>query len=257
MKSLILFSLFVLFLVSVQFAGAQTIDEIIDKYMDARGGKTKLLAIKTIYMEGSREMMGNEVPVKVIKEQGKLSRTEFEMGSSNGFMLVTEKEAWNYFPMRMEAPKKMPDEAIAAMQVDLDIAGPLVDYAAKGHKAELQGKETINDVNCFKIKLTTNAGKDITYWIDASSYMLVQSTAAGSFLGGRRRGPDEKPADAKTPPPGRTLIIYKDYQPVEGILFAHSIETKTEGDTGRPGGGTTFDKIELNKPVDAKLYKPE
>ncbi len=254
MKSLILFSLFVLFLVSMQFANAQTVDEIIDKYVAARGGMDKLLAIKTIYMEGSREMMGNEVSVKVIKEQGKLSRTEFEMGGTNGFMLITDKGAWNYFPMRMDAPQKMPDEALAAMQIDLDIAGPLVNYAAKGYKVTLEGKDTLTEGVCYKLKLVTAAGKEVFYWLDAGSYLLVQSTAAGSFLGGRRRNSDNTQPQQ---PRGRTLVSYKDYKSVDGVLFPHTIETKTEGAENRSGGGTTFDKIEVNTPVDAKLYQPE
>ena len=58
MRSLILFGLFVFFLVAVQFAQAQTVDEIIDKYIKAIGGKDKLLLIATIYKEGSVKMMG-------------------------------------------------------------------------------------------------------------------------------------------------------------------------------------------------------
>lgn len=254
MKTLIIIGLFVLFLVSVQFASAQTVDEVIDKYIAARGGKEKLTAIKTIYMEGSREMMGNEVTVKITKEQGKLSRTDFEMGSTNGFNLITEKGAWNYFPMRMDAPQKAEDSLLAAMQVETDIAGPLVDYTAKGHTAVLEGKENVGDVTCYKIKLTTKAGKSITYWIQADNYLLVQSTPTGGMMGGRRRGNSEGGGQANSV---RTFILYKDYKAVDGVLFAHSIESRTEGGEGRGGGGTTFDKIEVNKPVDEKLYKPE
>ncbi len=251
MKTLIPFGLFILFLIIVQFASGQTVDEVIEKYEAARGGKEKLAAVKSIYMEGSREMMGNEVTVKVTKEQGKLSRTEFEMGGTNGFMLITDKEAWNYMPMRSPAPVKMPDEALAGMQTELDIAGPLVDYVTKGHKAELAGKDSIDGNTCYKIKLTTSAGKEITYWIDASTYLVTQSAAKGGGMfggGGRRKEGTEPPI---------VYTEYKDYKAVDGILFAHNIETKNPSGQGRAGGGTTFDKIELNKPVDARLYKPE
>lgn len=258
MKTLIALGLFIMFLVSVQFASAQTVDEVIDKYMAARGGKEKLNGIKTIYMEGSREMMGNEVLVKITKEQGKLSRTEFEMGSSNGFNLVTEKNAWNYFPMRMQEAQKMEDSLVPAMQTETDIAGPLVDYVAKGHKAELEGKENVDGMPCYKIKLTTKAGKTITYWIQADNYLLVQSTPVGGMMGGRRRNNNTEGGTPNAAAnPGKTYIQYKDYKAVEGVLFAHTIEMKSEGGEGRGGGGTTFDKIEINKPVDEKLYKPE
>jgi hypothetical protein len=136
----------------------------------------------------------------------------------------------------------MPDEAVAGLQTELDIAGPLVDYVAKGHKAELIGKDTIKGAPCYKIKLTTKTGKEINYWIDASTWLLTKSSSKGF---GRRGGDAEQ------------MTFYTDYKAVDGIQFAHTIETKMSGGEGRGGGSTTFDKIELNKPVDPKLYKPE
>lgn len=248
MRNLILFGLLVILLVAVQFASGQTVDEVIEKYEKARGGKDKLAGIKSIYMEGSREMMGGEVTVKITREQGKLSRAEFEMGASNGFVLVTQQAAWNYFPGRMETPQKLPAEAVADLQTDLDIAGPLVEYAAKGHKAELLGKDTVDGITCFRIKLTTISGKEIKYWIDTSTFLLVQSATKGGglFSGGRKKVTDVE-----------TITLFKDYREEEGILFPHVIEIKNPNAEGRSSGGTTFDKFEINKPVDAKLYKPE
>ena len=255
MRNLILFGLLIMFLVAVQFASAQTVDEVIDKYISARGGRDKLASIKTLYMEGSREMMGTEVTVKVTKEQNKLSRTEFEMGGKNGFMLVTDKEGWNYFPMRMQEPKKMPDQVVVLKQTDLDIAGPLVDYPAKEHKAELLGKEMVGTNNCFKIKLTSKAGPVINYWIDTASYLLLQSSSMADRVPGARADNNQQAADSKTP--SEVFIVYKDYKAVDGILFPHTIEITYKNGESRNGGGTTFDKIEINKPLDAKLYKPE
>ena len=248
MKTIILLGLLVLFLVSVQFATGQTVDDIIDKYIAARGGKDKLNSIKSIYMEGSREMMGAEVTVKITKEQDKLSRTEFEMAGATGYFLVTDKEAWTLIPMRSPTPTKVPDEALPAMQTETDITGPLVNYAAKGHKAELTGKDTVNGSLAYKIKLVTKAGKEINYWIDAATYLLTQSSSKGGgmFGGGRRQGGTGEPPEVFT--------LYKDYKEVGGVQFPHTIEMKTANGEGRGGGGTTFDLVEINKPVDPKLY---
>jgi hypothetical protein len=256
MRNLLIFSLLVLLLVAAQYSSAQTVDEIINRYIDSCGGKDKLTSIKSIYMEGSREMMGNEVTVRVTKEQGKLSRTEFEMGSTNGFILITDKDAWTYIPMRSPTPTKLPDNVAASMQTELDIPGPLVDYAAKGNKVELIGKDTLDDHVCYKIKLTTAAGKDILYWIDAQTYLLTQSSQKGNgmFGGGNRNADEDNSGKAHT---NEVITVYKDYSPVDGILIAHTIELKSPNGNGRGAGGTTFDKIELNVPIDAKLYKPE
>ena len=152
--------------------------------------------------------------------------------------------------MRSPIPTKMPDEALAAMQTELDIAGPLVDYVAKGNTTELLGKDTVDGNTCYKIKLTTKAGKEIKYWIDASTYLITQSSAKG---GGRWPGGAGATGATET----EIITTYADYKAVDGIMFAHNIETKSPTGQGRAGGGTTFDKIELNKPVDARLFKPE
>jgi hypothetical protein len=241
MKNLMIIGFLVLALVLVQFAQAQTIEDIVKKHEDARGGKAKLIELKSLYMEGATQMMNNEVTIKVTKEQDKLFRTDFELGAGNGFRLYTDKEGWAMFSMRSTTPNALPAEAVAAAKADLDIAGPLVDYAAKGHKAELLGKEAVNGTDCFKIKLTTNSGVEYQYWINTMTYLMEQSAQKTMGRGGVT---------------GESFTIFSDYKAVEGIQFAHSIEIKMPN--GGQGSGTTiFDKIELNKPVDPKLYKPE
>jgi hypothetical protein len=237
MKYFTLFSIIIFLLFAVQFSQAQTVDEVISKYETARGGKDKLLAVKSIYMEGSRTMMGNDIMIRLTKEQDKLSRTEFDMAGGTGFFLVTDKEGWMLIPMRSPDPAAMPAPQVAAAQTELDIAGPLVDYAAKGHKTELVGKDSANGVACFKIKLTSKAGKEIFYWIDAGTYLLVQSSQ--KVEGGRNGGVVEM------------TTVYSDYKEIDGVKFPQTIEQK-----GGQAGTTIFDKIELNKPVDPKLYKP-
>ncbi len=53
-----------LLLAVVSFSGvrAQTADEIVNKYVDAIGGKEKLQQVKTVYMENTTQVMGNEGP---------------------------------------------------------------------------------------------------------------------------------------------------------------------------------------------------
>ena len=245
---------------------AQTADDIVAKYVAALGGMEKLKTVKTLYMEGSQEMMGNEMTVRITKEQGKLSRREFDMAGATGFFLVTDKEAWNYMPMRAQQPTQMPAEALPGMQSELDIFGPLVNYAEKGNTVELVGKDSANGKSCFKLKMTNASGRDMSYWIDDATYLLVQSTARGGFMGGGRRGGGggggEPGGNAGGPPRQERerrerFMLYNDYKPVDGILFPHNIEMYVPGGEGPVGGGTTFDKIEINKPVKPELYKPE
>jgi hypothetical protein len=246
MKNLIPLGLLVLFLVAAQFSSAQTVDEIITKYENARGGKARLISIQTLYMEGIRQMMGTDHIVKVNKVQNKLSRIDFEMGTQNGFTLVTPTEAWFYIPFRSPNPFPLPADAVAGMQAELDIAGPLVNYVAKGHTVELIGKDTANGGDsCYKIKLTTHAGKVIFFWIDTKSNLLVQSSQTSSSMFG---------ASSKKDPAAPIITLYRDYDAVSGIQFPHTIIIKTTSGENGGGGSTTFDKMQIDGPVDPVLY---
>jgi hypothetical protein len=240
MKNIVLFVVFILALVFVQFANAQSVDEVINQYIIARGGKEKLSSIKSIYFEGTRQMMGNEVQVKVTKVDGKLNRVDFEFGGNAGYTIITPDKGWSYIPMRSDKPEEMPEARLKAAQDQLDIAGPLVNYEAKGFHAELKGKDTISGKEAYKIQLTNAAGKVSTYYLDTKTHLLLQTRQMVET--GRDGG-------------GATEVItdFSDYKEVGGVMFPQTVVT--EG-SGMGAGSMTFDKIEVNMPVDEKLYKP-
>jgi hypothetical protein len=239
MKNIVLLVVFVLGLVFMQFVSAQSVDDVINKYVEARGGKDKLNAIKSLYMEGSRQMMGNEVTVKVTSVQGKLFRTDFELGGTTGYTIVTPTEGWSFIPMQSPKVEPIPADRLKGMHGQLDVLGPLVDYAAKGNKAELQGKETIDGKEAYKIKLTTASGKETTYYIDTKTNLLIQSRQMAPARGSN--------------PPQEIITNYSDYKLFDGIMFPQTIANPGGG---MMGGSTTFDTIVINKAIDESQYKP-
>ena len=241
MKNIVIFVVFILALVFVQFANGQSVDDIIDQYVSARGGKDKLVGMKSLYMEGARTMMGSEVDVKVTKVDGKLNRVDFTMGSNTGYTIITPDKGWTFFPMRSDKPDEIPADRLKNMQDQLDIAGPLVDYANKGYKATLQGKDTANGKEAWKIILTNSAGKESTFFIDTASHLLVQTK---QIMEGNRRNEGA---------PTEVVTDFSDYKDFDGIMFPQTVTTEGSG----MGSGTMiFEKIEINQPVDASLYKP-
>jgi hypothetical protein len=128
----------------------------------------------------------------------------------------------------------------------MDCEGPLVNYSEKGHKAELLGKETIDGKELYKIKLTLKAGIEQNYFIDAATgYISKVSFKAGNAgMGG---GPGFNPDSEIT-------ISFSNYTKTgDGYVFPFT--TTTGGGFG--GGSLNFEKIEVNKPIDEKLYKAE
>ncbi|HVZ95995.1 MAG TPA: outer membrane lipoprotein-sorting protein [Chitinophagaceae bacterium] len=242
MKNLYLFVTFLIaFVLFVKAVNAQSVDDIINQYITARGGKDKLDAVKSLYLEGTRQMMGNEVDVKITRVQGKLSRVDFEVGGNDGYTIVTPDKGWMYIPMRSDEVQEIPAERLQAMQDQLDIAGPLVDYTAKGYKATLLGKDTVKGNDAWKIQLTDSAGKSNTYLIDTKTNLLVQTRVLTSM--GMRNNNQQV----------EVVTDYSDYKDVDGVMFPQTITT--EG-SGMGAGAMMFDTIKINQPVDPALYKP-
>jgi len=238
-----------LLLISVS-TQAQTADEIINKYIDALGGKDKLNSIKTLHMEGVTVMQnGNEVDAKIDKEQEKLSRREVSFGMGSNTSIVTDKEGWFTNPRNGGAFESIPAERLKAQQADLDIRGPLVDYASKGSTVELLGKDKVGDKDAYKIKLTPKTGNEVIYYIDANTYYLLRETrkGGGGFGGGGGGG---RPQGQGQGGDGTLNIDYSNYQKTpDGYVFPFTV-------TFGQGGSMNYEKIEVNKPIDASLYKP-
>jgi len=243
-KNIVLLVIFILGLVYMQLLQAKPVDEIINKYAEARGGKEKLNLINSLYMEGFREMMGNKVNIKVTKVQGKLYRTDFEFGGSKGYTIVTPTEGWAFIPMRSQMVEQITEDRLKTMQTDLDITGPLINYTAKGNKAVLIGKEDIDGKEAYKIKVTVSSGKEIVYLIDTETNLLLQTRQMTINLGnGNEIVESER----------EVVTNFSDYRSVNGIMFPHKINA---GGNGLGSGSITFNKIELNKQVDETQYLP-
>ena len=230
-------------MVSVQ---AQTVDDVINKYIEALGGKEKLNSIKTLYMEGVTVMQnGNEITAKMYREQDKLSRREISSPMGNMVSIVTDKEGWVSNPRNAGAFEAIPAERLKFQQAELDIRSGLIDYASKGSTVELLGKEQVGDAEAYKIKLTPKTGNEVIYFIDAKTWHLVRETrkGGGGMMGGGRGG-QQGNAD-------QTINIdYSNYQKTDdGFVFPYTVRFGQ-------GGSMNYEKIEVNKPIDQKLYKP-
>src|SRR5215831_16132468 len=103
---------------------AQTADDVINKYIDALGGKDKLNSIKTVYMEGVTVMQnGNEIDAKIYREQDKLSRRDISFGMGNMVSIVTDKDGWASNPRNGGSFEAIPADRLKTLQGELDIRG--------------------------------------------------------------------------------------------------------------------------------------
>jgi hypothetical protein len=218
-------------------AYSQTVDEIISKHLDAVGGKEKLSGISSVHMEGTVEVMGNSGTTSLTLLNGKASRTQTELGGQQVVNVFTDKGGWqiNQFA-GISDPQAMSDEQYKAGQDQIYVE-PFLNYAARGGKAELQGQEKLGDINTYKIKYTNKDSAVTTYYIDPSTFHVIQMSTVGNNMG--------QAVEIKS--------TYSDYQKTDyGLVVPHSIEIDFGGQFTI---SSKMQKVEVNQPVDTSIFE--
>jgi hypothetical protein len=214
-------------------AFSQTADEIIDKNVSATGGKEAWNKINSIREEAVLNANGTEIKMTLIVVRDKGARQNISVAGMNGYVITTPTNGWGYLPWAGHMkPEAFTAEDVKEGQDDLDIAGPLVDYKAKGHTAEYIGMDEFEGTDCYKVKLTEKSGKVVTYFIDPSNYFIIHSETISKANG--------KETTAKTD--------YSNYQKLpEGIWLPMTLISFSQ---------LKFKKIEINPAVDEKIFVP-
>jgi outer membrane lipoprotein-sorting protein len=216
-------------------AKAQTADEIIRKHIEAMGGTEKWNKITSMKLSGSMSMQGTEINMTQTVVNDKGMRMDISVMGMNGYTIVTPKEGWAFLPFQpgMDKVMPLPPDQLKASQEKLDIKnGLLVDKVAIT-KAEYIGKDTVNTISCYKVKVTDKDGKEQTDFFDASNYYLVRTEL-------KMKVQDEDQEMA---------FNFSNFQKQpEGVVYPMTI--------GTPQGDFVFKTIELNKPISDDVFKP-
>ena len=223
--------------VSAPAVSAQTVDEIISKNIQARGGLEKLKTVRTMrttvkFSEGSFRAefrQENKRPGKV--------REEFIIQGMAQIQAYDGKTGWQISPFSgRKDPDLMSQDDMKSLVVDSDIDGPLVDYKEKGHKAELVGHDSMEGTDCYKIKLSMKNGDVRYYYLDADSFLElkveIQTTIRGALQ--------------------ESELYYGDYEQVNGIYYPFAVEQAQKGSSSR--AQFSVEKIEQNVELDDSLF---
>jgi len=237
MKNISQLLLLVTFSLCSAFVYSQTVDEIISKHLDAVGGKDKLTAVTSVHMEGTVEVMGQTGTTKTTILNGKGSRTESEIGGQQVVNVYTDKGGWqiNQFA-GMTDPQAITDEQFKAGEDQIFIE-PFLDYAARGGKAELVGQEKVGTVDAHKIKYTNKDGGVTTYYIDPTSFQVIQVAVTSNNMG--------QEVEVKS--------TYSDFQKTDyGLVVPRSIAIDFGGQFAVT---SKLEKVDVNQPVDASIFE--
>jgi hypothetical protein len=233
MKNFIRAMVVVSALASAVSLSAQTADDIVSKYVAAIGGKEAISQVKSVYIGSSVSMMGGENPSTTMIVDGVGYKNETEFNGTKIVQCFTDKGGWTINPMAGGADATpMPDDVYNAGKAQIYVDGPLYDYAAKGSKVELLGKEG----SAYKIKLTSKEGVETTYLIDSTSYFVTSVLSKGKMQ-------DQDVA---------ITTRLSDYRKTElGYVVPYAIDVDLGGQFQLT---IAVKKVELNKTIDPSVF---
>ena len=226
-------------LFTASFASAQTADEIVAKYVAARGGMEKLKAVTSMRMTGTMTVgPGMEAPVTLEMKRPKSTRIDFTLQGLTGTQAYDGTTAWAVMPFQgKKDPEALPAEQAKIMDDQADFDGQLVDYKEKGNTVELVGKEQVEGTDAYKLKVTNKDGEVRYHFLDAEYFLEIRTEASRTIRG--------------------TQMEFEssigDYKEVGGLMFPHSIESGPKGSPQKQK--LTITKIELNPEIDDARFK--
>lgn len=235
LRSLVALLLFVALPASL---AAQTVDEVVAKYLAARGGLERVKATTSLRMNGRLTVgSGPAGPFSMeLKRPGKL-RVEFLLDGQRVVQAYDGTKGWmvNPFAGIPEAQVQPPGEPRdLAEQADID--GPLLDYRAKGMRLDLLGKTALGGSEAFKLRLTLRNGIVRFIFIDAKSGHIVRAEE-------RRRMGEADVSFVNT---------FSDHRKVDGLVLPYRVESAPEGSSENQV--LVFDTIEVNTPIEEARF---
>jgi hypothetical protein len=235
MKNLIKPAMLVFGLLLVQFAQGQTVDDIINKNINAMGGRQKIMLLSNAIMTGTFTAIGTTAPINIVTRKKHMigSRIDIEANGTNNYQIITPQNGWIYTPVQGDKePRPLIEGQFKAGQVQLDLHGPFIDYKEKGIKIEMAGKDSVDAVLCYILKVTSPNGNVTDHYINSKSNFIVK-TSTKMFQFGAMED---------------IVITYGDYrQNADGFWFAY--------DNISPRGETKYENIITNMPVDENIFK--
>lgn len=251
-------------------------DQIVERNVAARGGLAAWRAVRTLSLEGKMGAGGNQratlslpksdpkqfanalpqrrteetqLPFVMEMERPRKVRVELQFKGQTAVQVYDGTNGWKVRPFlnRAEVEPYSTDEIKkASTQEDLD--GPLVDYASKGSKVELDGNEKVEGRDTYRLKITERNGQTLHVWIDAQTFLEAKIEGQPRRLDGT-----DHPVE----------VYYRDYRTVDGLKIPFLMETRVLPvgknalnlrDTPVPPEKIVISKIVVNPKLDDKLF---
>ena len=221
-------------------APAPTVDELVAKNLEAKGGAAALEAIKTIRFEGRLLFNQGQLEIKFTqtKERPGKTRTDGVLQGMNLVQAYNGTSGWKIFPIYgRKDPEKMSADEAKSLVEDAEIGGPLENWKAQGKTVTYLGTEDVEGTPAHKLQVVRKNG-DVSYVYLDPDYFLEIRIIDQRFEQGAQ-------VEVETD--------LGDYEKVKGVYFPFSQESGSKGSTDKQK--SIIEKGEANVPVDDSIFE--
>src|SRR6266851_5276793 len=218
---------------------APTLDELVTKNIEAKGGADALRALQSLRSNG--KLIVNEGQLQFAYAQTKKRpdefRTEVTLQGMTAVQAYDGKEGWKISPFQgRKDPEKMSADDVKPLMEDAEIDGPLVDWKAKESTLEYLGREDVDGTSAYKIKVVRKNGDVHFVYLDPDHFLEIRILTQRI-----RHGAQEEIEED-----------VGDYEKIGGVFIPFSIEAGRKGDPDKQK--IVIEKAEANVPVEDAIF---
>ena len=224
-------------LVASVVAQAPTADDIVAKYLTARGGADKLRAVNTVKMTGKLTGQPGEIAIVSWAKRPNMIRRESTLKEQKIIIASDGQTVWALNPMAGPTPREITGPQAEAAKQDASEFDPvLLDAKEKGLKVELVGTEPVGGVSTYHLRVTKTSGPSQDIFLNAET-LLETKISMPIEQAGRK---------------GTAAIEFSNFKTVDGIMVPFKIRQTLDGQTMAE---VTYESIQFNAPVDDALFR--
>jgi hypothetical protein len=223
---------------------ALTVDDVIERNTSAMGGRAAIEAIHSIEINLHITDPGFEVDGIYHAARPGRMRIDVQAGGKQVFTEAFDgQQGWQSHDQ--SEPEPASPKAAAALRHGVELPGKLFglhEMKQRGHKIDLVGRETVDGIDYYVLRLTFGDGYTTSLYVDPQSWLIT-----------RRR--DVRPLHVDVDPTPTTIEQrISDFREIAGVRFAFA-STEIDLKTGKQLESTKVGSIKVNPPIDESIFK--
>jgi hypothetical protein len=223
----------------------KTVDEVIARHTQAMGGEKAIEAVHTIAVDLHIADPGFTVDGSYRAARPGKMRIDVTVEGKHVFTEAFDgQRGWQWKGEGSTTEEESPS-ATAALRHGVELPGHLYglhELRQRGHRIDLSGREKIDGIDYYALRIALNDGYQTTLYVDPNSWLIT-----------RRR--DVRPLHVDIDPTPTTIEQrMSDFRQVAGVWFSFA-NTETDLQSGKLLETTTIRTVTINPKVDEKVFR--